>query len=157
MALDFRLPVRVLAESLQERLDRAGRGSRCVALPLYRGAARPPAVRVMILAALLGLSVAGCGASTPATPTTRYFVGCPLGPPWPFPVAGGSLSALSVEGMTCQAGIRLMTSVIGNLDAGKGTDSYPVDVAGWNCVSYDGNQTTCIRGHATLYAQYGLS
>jgi hypothetical protein len=50
-----------------------------------------------------------------------------------------------------------MTSVIGDLAAGKGTNDYPVHVAGWNCVSYDGNQTTCFRGRATLYAQYGLS
>jgi hypothetical protein len=84
-----------------------------------------------------------------------YFDGCQLGPPWPLPVAGGSLFGLSVEGMTCQFGVRLMTSVIGRLDAGKGTNGYPVQVAGWRCVSYDGNQTTCFRGRAMLYGQYG--
>jgi hypothetical protein len=109
----------------------------------------------MILAALAGLAVAGCGASSAPAPAT-YFVGCPLGPPWPLPVAGGLLYGLSVEGITCQFGVRLMTSVIGDLHAGKGNGS-PVQVDGWNCVSYDGNETTCFRGRATLYGQYGLS
>jgi hypothetical protein len=43
-----------------------------------------------------------------------------------------------------------MTIVIKDLDAGRGTNAYPVNAADWNCVSYDGNQTTCFRGHATL-------
>ena len=109
----------------------------------------------MILAALVGLAVAGCGASSAPAPAI-YFVGCPLGPPWPLPVAGGLLYGLSVEGTTCQFGVRLMTSVIGDLDAGKG-NGYPVQMDGWNCVSYDGNETTCFQGRATLYGQYGLS
>ena len=111
----------------------------------------------MVIAALVGVTVAGCGASSASAPATTYFVGCPLGPPWPLPVAGGSLAALSVDGTTCQFGRNLMTSVIRELHAGKGTVGHPVQVAGWNCVSYDGNQTTCFRGRALLYGQYGLS
>jgi hypothetical protein len=122
-----------------------------------RGMARPPHIRVMVIAALLGMTVGGCGASSASAPITTNFVGCPLGPPWPLPVADGSLAALTVERTTCQLGKRLMTSVIKDLDAGKGTNGYPVQLAGWNCVSYDGDQTACFRGSATLYGQYGLS
>ncbi len=50
-----------------------------------------------------------------------------------------------------------MTNVIAHLHSGIGTGAQPVQVAGWNCVSYDGNQTTCTRGRATVLAQYGLS
>lgn len=50
-----------------------------------------------------------------------------------------------------------MTTVIGGLDAGRGANSQPEQVAGWNCVSYNGDETTCFRGERTLYAQYGLS
>jgi hypothetical protein len=112
---------------------------------------------MMVIAALVGVTVVGCGASSASAPATTYFVGCPLGPPWPLPVPGGSLAALSVERTTCQFGTSLMTSVIRDLHAGKGTNGHPVQAAGWNCVSYDGNQTTCFRGRALLYGQYGLS
>jgi hypothetical protein len=119
-----------------------------------------PRLRSIAPAVLIGLTagaVAGCGASTAVAPATIHFVGCPLGPPWPLPVAGGSLAELAVEGMTCQFGKGLMTLVIRDLDAGKGTNGYPVQVTGWNCVSYNGNQMTCLRGRAMLYGQYGLS
>jgi hypothetical protein len=114
-------------------------------------------IRAMAMAALVALTVAACGARSASAPAMTYFVGCPLGPPWPLPVAGGSLAGLSVEGTTCKFGVHLMMNVIGDLHAGKGINGYPVQVAGWNCVSYDGNQTTCFRGRAILYGQYGLS
>ena len=127
-----------------------------------RGVARPPHIRVMVVAALIGLTAAGCGASSaPARHATAYFLGCPLLPRDPktglFLVPGGWLAGMSVEGTSCQFGKHLMTSVIADLDRGRGTNSYPMQVADWNCVSYDGNQPTCFRGRATLYAQYGLS
>jgi hypothetical protein len=125
-----------------------------------RGVARPSHVRAIAAAALAALTIAGCGASRTVAPTTPHFVLCQLEPETTqglFLVPGGFLGALSVEGTTCQHGIGLMTTVIGGLDAGQGADSHPERVAGWSCLSYDGNETACFRGERTLYAQYGLS
>ena len=116
-----------------------------------------PRLRLTALAVLIGLTAgvaAGCGASTAPTPATNSFVGCL---PSPLAVNGGQIEGLSVEGAACQVGERVMTAVIAGLNAGKGSSGYPEPVYGWNCSSYDGNQTTCTRGHATLYAQYALS
>ena len=110
-----------------------------------------------MLVALTAGVAAGCSGSTPPPLAPGSFIGCALGPTWPLPVAGGSLAVLSVEGTSCQYGVGLMTNVIAHLHSGIGTGAQPVQVAGWNCVSYDGNQTTCTRGRATVLAQYGLS
>ena len=40
---------------------------------------------------------------------------------------------------------------------GKNGEGRALQVSDWSCVSYDGNQTTCTRGRATIRAQYGLS
>jgi hypothetical protein len=115
----------------------------------------------LALAALAGSTLAGCG-GVGATPVraTPSFTGCPLLPrdhkTGLFLLPGGGLAAMSVEGRTCGFGIRLMTQVIAGLHAGTGTDMHPVHIQGWNCVSYDTNQTTCFRRHSTLYAQYVL-
>jgi hypothetical protein len=122
-----------------------------------RRVARLTYLRAVALSVLAGLCLAGCGAGQASAPAAGRFVGCPLGPPWPFPVSGGSIAALAVEGVICKAGVREMTSVVAALVAGRGGDGRPLQLSGWSCVSYEGNQATCWRGGATLYSQYGLS
>jgi hypothetical protein len=93
--------------------------------------------------------VAGCGAS--ALPATAPFASC-LGSP--LAVEGGQIEVLSIEGAGCQTGEQVTTGVIIELNAGKSISVTPVPVRGWKCVTYDGNQATCTRGHEMLYAQY---
>jgi len=115
-------------------------------------------LRAVALSVLVGLSLASCGTGQASAPAAERFAGCPLlGPTWPLAVAGGSIAALSVEGITCEAAVREMTSLIATLDSGRGGDGRPLTVSGWSCLSYDGNQATCLRGGATLYGQYGLT
>lgn len=69
-------------------------------------------------------------------------------------VEGGQIAVLSIHGASCLTAEHVMTGVIVGLNAGKSIDGAPTLVEGWNCLTYDGNQATCTRGHATLYAQY---
>jgi hypothetical protein len=139
----------------EERYPRGARrsGLRTVALPNRRAFAS--AVLIGLTAGIL----AACGGT--ASRPSLSFATCPLLPRDPqnglFAVPGGWLVAMSVTGTTCQLGEQLMASDVRDLDAGKSADQHPLQVAGWNCFNYDGNQTTCLRGRATLYAQYLLS
>jgi hypothetical protein len=109
-------------------------------------------VRGLALATLIGstvVAVAGCGSST--MPTTAPFVSCLASG---LAVEGGQIAVLSIHGASCLTAEHVMTGVIVGLNAGKSIDGAPTPVEGWNCLIYDGNQATCTRGHAILYAQY---
>jgi hypothetical protein len=140
---------------------KAERYPRCEGRSGLRGVALPSR-RAFASAVLVGLAagiLAACGGT--ASRPSLSFATCPLLPRDPknglFAVPGGWLVAMSVIGTTCQLGERLMASDVRDLDAGNSADEHPFQVAGWNCLNYDGNQTTCLRGRSTLYAQYLLS
>ncbi|HEY1775789.1 MAG TPA: hypothetical protein VGG41_06485 [Solirubrobacteraceae bacterium] len=122
-----------------------------------RRVAAPFHIRALVLAALAGFCVVGCASTHASAPSATRFSACPLGPPWPLPVSGGSLAALSVEGVTCKLGQRELTSVVAALSHSGGGGGHPLELSGWNCVGYGGNQATCVRGGATIYGQYALS
>jgi hypothetical protein len=72
-------------------------------------------------------------------------------------VSGGQIDGLSSGRTPCQTAERVVAAEIANLAAGLGTGGGPTRVDGWTCLSYDGNEVTCTRGHATVYAQFSLS
>jgi hypothetical protein len=122
-----------------------------------RRVVRTSPLRAVALSAFAGLCLAGCGVGRSSAPVAERFVGCPLlGPTWPLPVSGGSIAAFSIEDGTCEGGLREMKSLVAALHADRGAAGRRLAVSGWTCVSYDGNQATCLRGGATLYGQYGL-
>lgn len=119
---------------------------------------RVPVLRragVLAVPALVGLTagvVAGCGSSV--VTATNSFVSCSASG---LAVEGGQIDVLSIEGASCVTADRVMTAVIAGVNAGEALSGVPGLVEGWRCVTYDGNQATCTRGHATLYAQYASS
>jgi hypothetical protein len=93
--------------------------------------------------------IAGCGSS--AAPAPGSLVSCLASG---LSVQGGQIEVLSVQGATCLTAEQVTASVILGLDGGQAVDGAPSLVDGWSCVTYGGNQATCLRAHATLYAQY---
>jgi hypothetical protein len=107
------------------------------------------ALAVAVAIAATAAVIAGCGSS--AAPPPESFASClPSG----LTVQGGQIEVLSVQGAPCAAAEQVTTSVIAGLDAGKSVNGTPGLVGGWNCVTYGGNQATCTRARATLYAQF---
>lgn len=104
----------------------------------------------MLIGLTAGLA-AGCGSSSPAT--AGPFISCAASG---LAVPGGQIEVLSVDGAGCQTAAGVMSAVMVRLDDAKATSSGPKLVEGWNCVTYEGSQATCIRGHTMLYAQYTL-
>lgn len=95
--------------------------------------------------------IAGCGSSATRTPASP--VSCL---PSAVTVSGGQIEVLSVQGATCLSAEQVTSSVILGLSGGQGADGAQSLVDGWKCVTYGGDQATCLRAHATLYAQYVL-
>ena len=111
----------------------------------------------LALTALAAAVVTGC--ATSVAPPKPRFAACALPPPLPntdlVAVRGGYVVAASGDATGCTHALALVAAVIARLP-GDAPAAAPLRLGGWSCSAYGGAEITCVRGQATLYAQYVL-